>query len=158
VVGFRYPAAWAFTLLTKVTPGIGLLWFAGRRAWRSLAIAAGVTAAISLVSFAIAPHLWFEWFESLRHNTAVNIPAYAVALPWPLAVRLALAAAIALVGGILGWRWTVIVACTLALPVLWISGLSVLLGIIALLRGRPGPRAVTTTSHGPMAAPASVRT
>ena len=25
-IGFRWPAAWAFVLLTKVTPGIGLLW------------------------------------------------------------------------------------------------------------------------------------
>ena len=35
VVGFRWPAAWAFVLLTKVTPGIGLLWFVVRREWRS---------------------------------------------------------------------------------------------------------------------------
>ena len=34
VIGFRWPAAWAFVILTKVTPGIGLLWFAVRRAWR----------------------------------------------------------------------------------------------------------------------------
>ena len=158
VVGFRYPASWAFLLLTKVTPGIGLLWFAGRRAWRSLAIALAATAAISLVSFAIAPHLWFEWVDSLRHNTTVNIPGYAVAISWPLAVRLTLAALIALVGGIRGWRWTVLVAVALALPVPWISGMSILVGIIALLRGRPGPRPALATSHGPMAAPASVRT
>lgn len=31
VLGFRYPAAWAFVLLTKVVPGVGLLWFAVRR-------------------------------------------------------------------------------------------------------------------------------
>ena len=37
VVGFRWPAAWALVLLTKITPGIGLLWFAVRREWRSLA-------------------------------------------------------------------------------------------------------------------------
>ena len=36
--------SWAFVLLTKVTPGIGLLWFAIRRRWRDLAIALGVTA------------------------------------------------------------------------------------------------------------------
>ncbi|MDP9269419.1 MAG: DUF2029 domain-containing protein [Chloroflexota bacterium] len=138
VTGFRYPATWAFTLLTKVTPGIGLLWFVGRRAWRQLAVALGITAAITVVSFAIGPHLWFEWADSLRHNTGVNIPAYAVALDWPLGVRLALAGAVALVGGILNWRWTVLVACALALPVFWLSGLSVLVGIIALLRGRGG--------------------
>ena len=55
VAGFRWPAAWAFVLLSKVTPGIGLVWFAVRREWRSLAIALAVTAAIVAVSFALAP-------------------------------------------------------------------------------------------------------
>ena len=41
VIGFRYPVTWSFVLLTKVTPGVGLLWFAVRREWRSLAIAVG---------------------------------------------------------------------------------------------------------------------
>src|SRR4051812_32333136 len=38
VLGFRWPATWAFVLLTKVTPGVGLLWFAVRREWAKLAI------------------------------------------------------------------------------------------------------------------------
>ena len=36
VLGFRYPAAWSFVLLTKLTPGVALLWFAFRREWRRL--------------------------------------------------------------------------------------------------------------------------
>lgn len=136
VVGFRYPQAWAFNLLTKVTPGIGLLWFVGRREWRKLVIALAATLAITLVSFAIAPHLWFEWADSLRRNASVPIPAYAVAFTWPLWVRLVLAGLIALVGGIRCWRWTVLVAATVALPVPWYSGLSILVGIIALWRWR----------------------
>ena len=28
VLGFRYPWTWAFVLLTKVTPGVALVWFA----------------------------------------------------------------------------------------------------------------------------------
>ena len=31
VIGFRWPAAWALPILTKVTPGVGLLWFGVRR-------------------------------------------------------------------------------------------------------------------------------
>ena len=161
VVGFRYPSAWAFNLLTKVTPGIGVLWFAGQRAWRPMVMALGTTIVISAISFVIAPHLWFEWADSLRHNSSVVIPAYAVAITWPLGVRLALAAAIALVGGIIGWRWTVLVACTLALPVPWISGLSVLVGIIALWRWRPRPpgsgpaSASASASAGPGSEPGS---
>ncbi len=47
VLGFRYPAAWAFPILTKVTPGVGILWFAVRREWRPLFMAVAVTAAVA---------------------------------------------------------------------------------------------------------------
>lgn len=149
VIGFRQPSAWAFNLLTKVTPGVGVLWFAGRREWRALAIALGVTAAVSLASFAIGPHLWFEWFESLRDNSAVAIPADVVAFTAPLWLRLGAAAVIALGGGIRGWRWTVPLAMTLALPVPWLSGLSILVSILALWRrgalvARPQQRSSST--------------
>jgi hypothetical protein len=33
-------------------------------------------------------------------------------------------------------RWTVVVAATLALPVLWIAGLATLVGVVPELRGR----------------------
>lgn len=136
VVGFHHPGTWAFNLLTKVTPGVGLLWFVGRRDWRSLVIAAAVTVGISAVSFAVAPQLWFQWAESLRHNAGVAIPASAVAFTAPLWLRVVAASAIALGGGIRGWRWTVPVAMTLALPVPWLSGLSILVAVLALWRRR----------------------
>src|SRR6185503_15491963 len=50
VIGFRYPAVWAFPLLTKVAPGIGLVWFLVRREWRNLAIALTATVAVAGVS------------------------------------------------------------------------------------------------------------
>ena len=65
VIGFRYPAAWAFVILTKVTPGIGLLWFVVRREWRQLGIALGATAAIVAVSFVVMPGAWIEWMQVL---------------------------------------------------------------------------------------------
>ena len=43
VLGFRHPWTWSFVLLSKVTPGVGLIWFAIRREWRALGIALGVT-------------------------------------------------------------------------------------------------------------------
>src|SRR6187551_3238042 len=46
VLGMSRPWAWSFVLLTKPTCGVGLLWFAARREWRSLAIALGVTLAL----------------------------------------------------------------------------------------------------------------
>jgi hypothetical protein len=75
VVGFRYPSAWAFVLLTKITPGVGLLWFAVRGEWRSLAIALGTTAAIVAVSFFMAPALWPEWIEVLRASVGKHGPS-----------------------------------------------------------------------------------
>ncbi|MEX1335516.1 MAG: glycosyltransferase family 87 protein, partial [Candidatus Limnocylindrales bacterium] len=52
-LGFTWSGTWAFVLLTKVTPGVGLLWFAVRREWRAVATALGVTAAIAAVSFVL---------------------------------------------------------------------------------------------------------
>ena len=60
-LGFRYPWTWGFVLLTKVTPGIGLLWFAVRREWRALGIALGVTGAIVAVSLVLQGQLWVDW-------------------------------------------------------------------------------------------------
>ena len=134
VVAFRGPAAWALPLLTKVTPGIGVLWLAGARRWRPLALAIGVTLAISLVSFVAAPQLWFDWIDVLTGNVDRPIPSEIAVLPGPLWARTAAGAAVALAGGWRGWRWTVPVAATLALPVPWSSGLSVLVALIALAR------------------------
>ena len=49
VLGFRFPEAWSFVLLTKITPGVGLAWFAVRREWTSLARALGFTVAVAVV-------------------------------------------------------------------------------------------------------------
>ena len=131
VAGFRWPAAWAFILLTKVTPGVGLLWFVGRRDWRSLAIAVGATLAIAAGSFVLAPDLWRAWIASLVANAGVSIDwAY---FPVPLVIRLPIAAALALVGGWFGWRWMVPIASTLAMPALWPVNLTLLVAIIPLL-------------------------
>ena len=53
VWGFRHPWTWSFVLLTKVTPGIGLLWFVVRREWRNLGIALGATALLAGLSRAV---------------------------------------------------------------------------------------------------------
>jgi len=137
VLGFKWPAAWAFVLLTKVTPGIGLLWFAVRREWRSLGIALGVTAAIVAVSFLLAPQHWIDWLESLARTTQDD-PPFAIHIP--LLWRLVAAAALVVWGARTDRRWTVVVAATISLPTLWIHGLAMLAGVIALHRGLPEAR------------------
>jgi hypothetical protein len=68
VFGFRYPALWAFAVLTKLTPVAGLVWFAARREWRNLAIAVGTAFAIIVASYAAAPGLWSDWTHFLVHS------------------------------------------------------------------------------------------
>lgn len=137
VLGFRWHAAWSLVLLTKVTPGVGLLWFAVRREWRSLGIALGATAAIVGVSFLLAPSDWIDWFVSLA-RTAQDDPPFSIHAP--LLGRLAAAAALVVWGARTDRRWTVVVAATISLPTLWVHGFAMLAGVIALHRGLPEAR------------------
>lgn len=130
VVGFRWPAAWSFVLLTKVTPGIGLLWFVVRREWRSLAIALGATALIVAISFALLPDAWREWIGLLT-RIAGRDGTWA-AFPIPFLVRAPVAAALVIWGARTDRYWTVPVAGMVALPALWYGGLSMLLATIVL--------------------------
>ena len=116
VLGFRWPATWSFVLLTKVTPGIGLLWFAVRREWRSLGIALGATAALVVVSAVITPGLWPDWLRSLTQTSEPDVPLAATLPLWP---RLIAAGLLVVWGARTDRRWTVVVGATLALPVLW---------------------------------------
>lgn len=134
VLGFRYPWTWAFVLLTKVTPGVGLVWFAVRREWRSLGIALGATAAISAVSFAVAPNLWFQWIDHLR--VTGTYPGDGALIDVPLALRLPLSAVLVIWGARTDRPWTVVAAGCLALPLLWVNGPAMLVGIIAVQRMR----------------------
>lgn len=144
VIGFRWPAAWAFVLLTKVTPGIGLLWFAVRREWRSLGIAIGATGLVVALSAVLMPGAWVEWL-ALLVRLAGRDGTWA-AVPIPFLVRLPFAVALVVWGARTDRRWTVPVAGMLALPALWYGGLTMLLAVIALrdpsrsgTSGKPAP-------------------
>ncbi len=130
VVGFRHPAAWALVLLTKVTPGVGLLWFAVRREWRALGVALGATAVIAAVSFLLAPNLWAEWLSVLAGHAGFT----PVDPQPPLWMRLPAAALIVAWGARADRPWTVPLAAALALPVLSIVSLSMFVGVVGVLR------------------------
>lgn len=132
VLGFRWPATWAFVLLTKVTPGVGLAWFVARREWRALGIALGTTALISGVSFVLAPHLWRDWVEVLMASSGRET-TWLGTLLGPLWLRVMVATAIAFVGGLAGYRWPVAVAVMLAIPALWNITPSVLVALVPLV-------------------------
>jgi hypothetical protein len=146
-LGFRYPAAWSFVLLSKVTPGIGLLWFAVRREWRNLAIALGVTGAIAAVTFVLMPTQWISWFNVLVDNAGTPPPW--PALPIPLLWRLPVAALIVTWGALTNRRWTVPLSAALAVPALWPGAFAIL---AACWRLGPG----TNEYHAPDAVRTSV--
>jgi hypothetical protein len=134
VLGFRWPAVWSFVLLTKITPGVGLLWFAIRREWRSLAIALGATVAVVAVSAALQPDAWWQWRDVLFTNAGKNGTWAAVPIPFP--VRFPAALALIVWGARTNHRWTVPVSAMLALPALWYGGLSIMLATLPLLGAR----------------------
>ena len=135
VVGFRWPAAWSLILMTKITPGIGLLWFAVRREWRSLFVALAATAVIAAVSVVVMPAAWRQWLDVIVANAGKG--GTWASVPVPLLIRLPLAVALVVWGARTDRRWTVPVASMLALPALWYGGLSMLLAVIPLLPRRP---------------------
>jgi hypothetical protein len=130
VAGFRWPWTWSLVLLTKITPGAGLLWFVLRREWRQLAIALGATAAIVVVSFAILPDAWRAWISLLASNTGKG--GTWAAVPIPLLVRGPIGVLLIAWGAPRNQRWTVPVGAMLALPALWYGSLSILLAVIPL--------------------------
>jgi len=131
VVGFRWPATWAFVLLTKLTPGVGLLWFAVRREWRALGLALLATALVIAASAVAMPAAWLDWIEVLVRNA--GRPVTWAAVPIPLAVRLPAAVLLVVWGARTDRRWTVPVASLLALPALWYGSLAMLLAVLPLV-------------------------
>ncbi len=130
VAGFRWPWTWALVLLTKITPGVGLLWFLLRREWRQLAIALGATAAIALGSAVLMPDAWRDWVSLLASNTGKG--GTWAAVPIPLLVRGPIGVLLIVWGAPRNQRWVVPVGAMLALPALWYGSLSILLAVIPL--------------------------
>jgi hypothetical protein len=132
VAGFRWPALWSFVLLTKVTPGLGLLWFGVRREWRSLAVAFGATGAVvvgSVLLFGVGP--WVAWANVLIANSGLDHDAL-MPVQLPLWLRLVLAAALTVWGARTDRRSVVPIACLIALPWIWFTSLSMGLAAVPL--------------------------
>lgn len=142
VLGFRYPWTWAFVLFTKVTPGIALVWFAVRREWRQLGIVTGVTGVIVVVSMLLDFEVWQEWVAFLTSTPeGGSVAQFQIAIP--LWIRLPAALAIVIWGARTDRRWTVPLAATVALPVLWVSGFAICAACLPLATrfARPDPAA-----------------
>ena len=130
---FRWPGAWSFVLLTKVTPGVGLLWYVVRREWRNLAVALGATAGVVAISFVLAPQPWLDWPRAILAGG--GRPA-----PWGIIARIGAAALLIAWGARTDRPWTLIVGGTLAMAWLDFKTLSLLVGLVAFLPALPGDR------------------
>jgi hypothetical protein len=125
--------------MSKVTPGaLSAAWLVSRRDWRGCAAAAGWTAAITLVSFAIWPSAWVDWFRFLAGTTTS---------PWT-AVREVIAVLLVLVGAWRGWWWVIPVALVISAPVL--GGLYVLTALTGLARLTPATQGGTVNADSPV--------
>jgi len=132
VLGFSRSFAWAFPLLTKVTPGLGLVWFGVRREWRELGIALGATLAIIAVTATFLPGLWGDWFGLLSSSTGSStVPG---SVPIPLVLRLPVAVTVIAFAAMKGQRWLLPVGVLLAMPVIWWGSLAILIACVALKR------------------------
>jgi hypothetical protein len=132
VVGFKHPHAWAFVLLTKVTPGVGLVWFAVRGEWRHLALAAAATGLVVGLSIALDPAAWLGWLELLSSQTSSWPPSGSIGIP--IGLRLPIAVAVIAYAAARDRAWLVPVGVLLAMPYLWWGSLSVLIASLALER------------------------
>ena len=132
LAAFRWPALWAFPLLTKVTPGVGVLWFAVRREWRPFAIAVGTTAGLAAVSFLAAPSLWAKYVDFMANGTP-SVAGWP--FPYPLWLRLPPAVLLVLWGARTNRRWVVPAAALLVLPRLYFQRPALLLAVLPTLHG-----------------------
>ncbi len=138
VLGFRWPVTWAFIILTKLTPGIGLVWFAVRREWHKLGIALGVTAALVVVSLIFDADLWRAWLSDDILKTAAGAPLDQFSIGIPLWLRVPAAALLVAWGARTDRAWTVPIAATLSLPILWPTGFAILAALWPIASQRPG--------------------
>lgn len=132
LIGIRWPAVWALPLLTKVTPGVGLVWFLARREWRSLAIALGATAVIAGISYAADPAGWRAWVAFLARMEFPKLGGGLIFLPISIWVRLPVAVLLVAWGARSDRRWVLPVGMCLALPTIWINSPAILVGLLPL--------------------------
>jgi Ca2+/Na+ antiporter len=129
----RASAAFAVGAAIKVSPGLGIPYQAVRGEWRNVAIASVVGGAMLAVSVVLSPDAWRAYVDFALSVDPLQQSSF-IAVPFP--VRAAAGLALALIAGRLP-RWSgdplLVVAVTLALPSLWFTGLSLLVGIVPLV-------------------------
>lgn len=130
VLGLRRPGWFAVPLLTKLTVGIGLLWYLFRREWRPFALGVLVTLAVAGASFLVSPGAWIEWAQwtVATYGQPSNPPIVGPPLP----LRIVAGIALVYIAARRNWRWLVPVGCAVAIPSLYGVGTVVAVSVGAL--------------------------
>ena len=121
VVGFRYPAAWALALLTKVSTGVGLLWFVMRGRWQAWLAAVALAAVLAAGSYLWWPEPWQAWVALLVSASGGG--------NWFFPVRLIVAVGLVVWGAQTDRAWAVPASLVLASPILFLNTLTILAAI-----------------------------
>lgn len=147
-LGATRPYLWAFPLLTKITPGIGVLWFISRGEWRQVGIVLGGTGTLAFASAATAPELWLRW---LRFLIDTPVPATQHHYP-PLWARAVVAIILVVWAARTDRRWALPVAVALCLP-LWSLGALFPLTALARILGHSNTSKTSSAHLGVSASP-----
>lgn len=128
----RWPWLFAIGAIVKISPGLGIVYLVLRRRWRDALIATMVGAVIVVISFAIDPALWLEWFDTVVGRVGVTGNSL---IPVPYVVRAAAGLALTVAGGYLGRRngeLLLVLGVTIANPNLSMNGFAVLAAAIPI--------------------------
>ena len=121
---------WGAFFLTKVTPGVAVVWHLARGEYREFAAAAAVTAAVVGIGYLLDPQLWSQWFASLFAGQETFPATVAQAVPMPF--RVALAAVLSAYAARSGRAWLLPIAIIAAMPGIWTSAFAFLVASVAL--------------------------
>jgi Glycosyltransferase family 87 len=128
VVALHHPSAWAFGILTKVTPGVGVVWHATRGEWRGVAAALAATAGVIAISSVSWPTAWVEWIHLLTESIVRTVGNFAVS-EWPAMFRLPIATGLMVMAA---WRnrpAAVPLLVLFSLPMIWFGALAMVLAV-----------------------------
>jgi hypothetical protein len=124
VLGLHRPGFWAFPLLTKITSGVGLVWFAVRGDWRRVLQALGFTMAVVAVSYILTPSEWHSWLNFLATHSDGTQDG-----PFSFVLRCLFAASVVAWGAKKNWPWLIAPAMVIASPVFALPTLTLLAAI-----------------------------
>ena len=134
VLGLRHASSWfSVGAAIKISPALGLPFLAVRGRWREAGIAAAVGLAMLVVSVVLSPDAWRAYLDFVLSSDPLQQSSF-VAVPLP--IRAVAGLLLAIVAGRLSRPVgdpLLVVAVTLALPSLWFTGLSLLVGIVPLV-------------------------